>query len=64
MTDRASLTALRNMIAEVETLISTTVPLPENRTARFVNHERSDSEKRGDQYTFIALEERSKLVLG
>ncbi|PYR90786.1 MAG: hypothetical protein DMF84_19300 [Acidobacteria bacterium] len=34
MTDRASLTALRNMIAEVETLISTTTPLPENRTAR------------------------------
>jgi hypothetical protein len=34
MTDHASLAALRNMIAEVETLISTTTPLPENRTPR------------------------------
>jgi hypothetical protein len=33
-TDRASLEALANMIAQVEVLISTTAPLPENRTAR------------------------------
>jgi hypothetical protein len=32
--DRASVEALKNMIAEVELLISTTTPLPENRTAR------------------------------
>lgn len=34
--DRASLKALRNMIDEVENLISTTTPLPENRTVRSV----------------------------
>src|SRR4051812_15081355 len=34
MTDRASFAALRNMTAEVETLISTTESLPENRTPR------------------------------
>lgn len=34
--DRASLTALRNIIDQVEALISTTAPLPENRTARSV----------------------------
>lgn len=32
--DRASVEALTNMISEVETLLSTTAPLPENRTAR------------------------------
>jgi hypothetical protein len=32
--DRASLNALKNMISEVELLISTTEPMPENRTAR------------------------------
>jgi len=32
--DRASAEALKNMIAEVELLLSTTVALPENRTAR------------------------------
>jgi hypothetical protein len=32
--DRASLKALRNMLDEIETLISTTTPLPENRSAR------------------------------
>lgn len=34
--DRASIEALKNMIAEVELLISTTTPLPENRTARCI----------------------------
>ena len=33
-TDQPSLEALKNMIEEVELLISTTTPLPENRTAR------------------------------
>lgn len=32
--DRASIEAIENMIAEVELLISTTTPLPENRTPR------------------------------
>ncbi len=32
--DRDSLQALKNMIEQVELLISTTDPLPENRTAR------------------------------
>jgi len=32
--DRESLQALRNMIEQVELLISTTEPLPENRTPR------------------------------
>ena len=32
--DRASLEALKNIIAEVELLLSTTTPLPENRTPR------------------------------
>jgi hypothetical protein len=32
--EHASLEALRNMIEQVEILISTTVELPENRTAR------------------------------
>jgi hypothetical protein len=34
MPDRASLQALRNMLEEVELLISTTEPMPENRTPR------------------------------
>ena len=34
MADRDSIDALKRMISEVETLISTTTPLPENRTAR------------------------------
>ena len=33
-TNKASIDALQNMITEVETLLSTTVQLPENRTAR------------------------------
>jgi hypothetical protein len=32
--DRASLDALKNMLSELELLLSTTTPLPENRTAR------------------------------
>ena len=32
--DRASVEALQNMIAEIETIISTTEPMPENRTER------------------------------
>lgn len=32
--DRQSLEALRNMIEQVELLVSTTEPLPENRTPR------------------------------
>jgi hypothetical protein len=32
--DPISIKALQNMLAEVETLISTTTPLPEDRTAR------------------------------
>ena len=32
--DPDSVQALKNMIAEVDLLISTTTPLPENRTAR------------------------------
>jgi hypothetical protein len=34
MPDRSSLEALKNMIEQVELLISTTTPLPENRTPR------------------------------
>ena len=34
MADRASIDALKNIIGQVETLLSTTVPLPENRTPR------------------------------
>jgi hypothetical protein len=34
MADRASIDAITNMITEVETIISTTDPLPENRTER------------------------------
>jgi hypothetical protein len=34
MTERASAEALKNIITQVEDLISTTVPLPENRTPR------------------------------
>jgi transposase-like protein/IS1 family transposase len=30
---------------------------------RFVDHEREDAHLRGDQYTFIALEERTKMVM-
>lgn len=33
-TDRASVEALQNLLDEIETLISTTPPLPENRTPR------------------------------
>jgi hypothetical protein len=33
-TDRSSLQALKNMLEEIDLLISTTVPLPENRTPR------------------------------
>jgi hypothetical protein len=29
--DRASVEALKNMLAEIETILSTTTPLPENR---------------------------------
>jgi hypothetical protein len=36
MPDRASIDALKNMLAEVELLLTTTVPLPENRTPRCV----------------------------
>lgn len=32
--DRASLQSLKNLVAEVDLLISTTAPLPENRTTR------------------------------
>jgi hypothetical protein len=32
--DRDSVQAIKNMIAEVDLLISTTAPLPDNRTAR------------------------------
>ena len=32
--DPIPIKALQNMLAEIETLISTTTPLPENRTAR------------------------------
>jgi hypothetical protein len=34
MVDRDSITALKNIIEQVETLISTTAPMPENRTPR------------------------------
>jgi hypothetical protein len=34
MSDRESINALTRMLAEVETLISTTTPMPENRTDR------------------------------
>ncbi|HKS96746.1 MAG TPA: hypothetical protein VJV74_11540, partial [Terriglobia bacterium] len=33
-TDRASLQALKNLLSETDLLISTTDPLPENRTPR------------------------------
>ncbi len=32
--DPVAIKALQNMLAEIETLISTTTPLPENRTVR------------------------------
>lgn len=32
--DRASVETLKNLIAQVETLIETTAPMPENRSAR------------------------------
>ncbi len=32
--DRSSLEALKNIIDQIDLLISTTIPLPENRTAR------------------------------
>jgi hypothetical protein len=32
--DRTELTALKNLISEVDLILSTTVPLPENRTPR------------------------------
>ena len=32
--DPVAIKALENMLGEIETLISTTTPLPENRTAR------------------------------
>jgi hypothetical protein len=32
--DPVAIKALQNMLGEIETLISTTTPLPENRTAR------------------------------
>jgi hypothetical protein len=32
--NRASVEALKNMLSEVDLILSTTVPLPENRTAR------------------------------
>jgi hypothetical protein len=32
--DRASVEALKNLIAQVETIIETTEPMPENRSAR------------------------------
>jgi hypothetical protein len=35
-TDAASVEALKRMLSQVETLISTTTPLPENRSARCV----------------------------
>jgi hypothetical protein len=34
MADQSSLRALENIIAQIDQLISTTVPLPENRTPR------------------------------
>ena len=34
--DPVAIKALQNVLAELETLISTTTPLPENRTARCV----------------------------
>jgi hypothetical protein len=34
--DPVALKALQNMLGEIETLISTTTPLPENRTARCI----------------------------
>jgi len=34
--DPVAIKALQNVLAEIETLISTTSPLPENRTARCV----------------------------
>jgi hypothetical protein len=34
MADRASIEALTRIIEEVETIISTTTPMPENRSAR------------------------------
>ena len=34
--DPVAIKALQNMLGEIETLISTTAPLPENRTARCI----------------------------
>ena len=34
--DPVAIKALQNMLGEIETLISTTTPLPENRTARCI----------------------------
>ena len=35
--DPVAIKALQNMLGEIETLISTTTPLPENRTARCID---------------------------
>jgi hypothetical protein len=34
MSDQASIEALKNILAQLQLLISTSTPLPENRTAR------------------------------
>lgn len=41
MTDRSSIDALKSMLAEVELILTTTAPLPENRTPRCVELLRS-----------------------
>ena len=38
MADRESIDALKNMLAQVETLLTTTTPLPENRTPRWLTY--------------------------
>ena len=48
MADRDSVQALTRMIAEVETLISTTTPLPENRTPRCLELLRAAKALTGD----------------
>ena len=58
MTDRASLTALRNMIAEAESLISTTAPLPENRTLRSLELLRAALALVDDMVTFVGVNGR------
>jgi hypothetical protein len=48
MPDRESVESLKNIPSQVETLIETTAPLPENRSARCLELPRVDKALAGD----------------